>query len=84
MPKNIEEIVEKVEAAYWNYPANRANIIFVLLQGCLQEILKEKGGNHYPIPHMMKAMLERLGTLPKTLQCDPSVVQEAMDFLAAV
>jgi hypothetical protein len=33
---------------------------------------------------MMKAMLERLGTLPKTLQCDPSVVQEAMDFLAAV
>jgi hypothetical protein len=29
-------------------------------------------------------MLERLGTLPKTLQCDPSVVQEAMDFLAAV
>jgi hypothetical protein len=84
MPKKIEEIVEKVEAADWNYPADRANRIFLTLQGCLQEILKEKGGHHYPIPHMKKAMLERLGTLPKTLQCDPSVVQEAMDFLAAV
>ena len=83
MPKNIDEIVEKVESAYWNFPAGRSNRVFLTLQGCLREILKEKGGQHYPVPHMKKAMLERLGELPKTLPCDADIVQEAIDFLAA-
>ena len=84
MPKTIDEIVNKVQAAYWNFPVGRSNRVFLTLQGCLREILKEKGGQHYPVPHMKKAMLERLGTLPKTLSCDPTIVQEAIDFLASV
>jgi len=76
--------VNKVQAAYWNFPVGRSNRVFLTLQGCLREILKEKGGQHYPVPHMKKAMLERLGTLPKTLSCDPTIVQEAIDFLASV
>ncbi|CAL5044632.1 unnamed protein product [Urochloa decumbens] len=75
MPKTIDEIVQKVETAYR---------VFLTLQGCLREILKEKGGQHYAVPHMKKAVLERLGTLPKTLPCDPAIVQEALDFLASV
>ena len=62
MPKTIDEIVNKVQAAYWNFPVGRSNRVFLTLQGCLREILKEKGGQHYPVPHMKKAMLERLGT----------------------
>ena len=81
--KKIDEIVEKVESAYWNFPAGRSNRVFLTLQGCLREILKEKGGQHYLVPHMKKAMLERLGELPKTLPCDAAIVQEAIDFLAA-
>ena len=84
MPKTIDEIVNKVQAAYWNFPVGWSNRVFLTLQGCLREILKEKGGQHYPVPHMKKAMLERLGTLPKTLSCDPTIVQEAIDFLASV
>jgi len=44
MPKTLDEIVQKVEQAYWNYPDGRANRIFLTLQGCLREIMKEKGG----------------------------------------
>jgi len=84
MPKTIDEIVNKVQAAYWNFPVGRSNRVFLTLQGGLREILKENGGQHYPVPHMKKAMLERLGTLPKTLSCDPTIVQEAIDFLASV
>ncbi|KAG2634225.1 hypothetical protein PVAP13_2NG155506 [Panicum virgatum] len=84
MPKTIDEIVQKVEAAYWNFPVGRSNRVFLTLQGCLREILKEKGGQHYPVPHMKKATLERLGILPKTLSCDPTIVQEAIEFLASV
>ena len=79
--KNIDEIVQKVEQPY---PFGRANRVFLTLQGCLREIMKEKGGQHYLVPHMKKAVLERLGTLPNTLPCDAAIVQEAIDFHTGV
>jgi hypothetical protein len=81
MPKNIDDIVKKVEAAYNIYPVGRSNRVWLTHQACLREILKQKGGQHYPVPHM-KAVLERLGELPVTLPCDPAIVQEAIEFLA--
>lgn len=81
MPQKLDEIVSKVENAYRNFPAGRSNRVFLTLQGCLREIMKEKGGQHYLVPHMKKGVFERLGQLPTTLSCDPAIVQEAMEFL---
>ena len=33
----------------------------------MNETLKNKGGNHYKLPHMNKDKMEREGTLPKVL-----------------
>lgn len=81
MPKNIDDIVQKVEQAYQNYPPGFINRVFLTYQSCLQEIMRQKGGQHYPIPHMSKARMERLGGLPTTLPCSVGIVQEALEFL---
>jgi hypothetical protein len=53
-PKNIEKIVEKVDKAFCEYPANRSNRIFLTQQSCMIEIMKQNGGQYYNIPHMKK------------------------------
>lgn len=42
------------------------------------EILKVRGGNNYNIPHIRKEMLERQGWLPIQLNCDTTLVNEAI------
>ena len=81
MPKDIDDIVLKVEQAYQHYPAGLTNRVFLTYQSCMEKILREKGGQHYEPHHMKKGVLERLGQLPKTLPCDPAIVQEAIAFL---
>ncbi|KAE8818063.1 transposase [Hordeum vulgare] len=61
---SIDDIVIKVEQAFDEYPAERSNRIFLTLQSCMVEVLKQLGGNRYKVPHMRKAVKERLGTSP--------------------
>jgi len=68
-PNNIDGIVAKVNQAYQEYPVQRANRIFLTQQGCMMEIMKHNGGQHYNIPHMKKKTLELQGCLPTTLSC---------------
>ena len=42
------------------------------------------GGNHYKVPHMRKAVLERLGTLPVALECAANIVRDAIEFLPEI
>jgi hypothetical protein len=72
---NIDELISAVNDAYWVYPANRINRIFLTLQSCLIETMKLNGGNNYSIPHMRKGHLERQGTLPTTLLVDLNLVK---------
>ena len=58
-PNNIKQIVLKVNEAYQNYPVDRSNQIFLTQQGCMMEIMKHNGSQHYNIPHMKKKILER-------------------------
>jgi len=82
-PDSIDDIVTKVsKGAYDDYPPDRANRVFLTLQSCLREILRDKGGQHYKIPHMRKATLERLGVLPRTLSFDQEILQQAIDSLS--
>ncbi|KAE8803060.1 hypothetical protein D1007_21081 [Hordeum vulgare] len=81
---SIDDIVIKVEQAFEEYPAERSNMIFLTLQSCMVEVLKKLGGNRYKVPHMRKAVKERLGNLPITLQCATSIVKDAIESLPDV
>jgi hypothetical protein len=78
---SVDDIVQKVHQAFQEYPAERSNRIFLTLQACMREVLIQLGGNRYKVPHMRKDVLERLGTLPVTLQCTANFVKWAIDSL---
>ncbi|KAM0860771.1 hypothetical protein ACQ4PT_046328 [Festuca glaucescens] len=80
-PGSIDDIVLKVQQAFVEYPPERSNRIFLSLQACMCEVLKQLGGNRYKVPHLRKAVLERLGTLPVALQCAASIVCDAIESL---
>ena len=80
-PNNINDIVAKVDKAYQDYPVQRANRIFLTQQGCMMEIMKHNGGQHYNIPHMKKKTLELQGRLPITLKCPLQLHNQAMQFV---
>lgn len=44
-PNNVEQIVERINKAFREYPADRSNRIFLTQQSCMLEILKHNGGN---------------------------------------
>ena len=71
----------KVQQAFDEYPAERSNRIFLTLQSCMIEVLKQSGGNRYKVPHMQKAVRERLGDLPVALQCAANIVNDAIESL---
>ena len=70
-----------MQQAFEEYPLERSNRIFLILQACMQEVLKQLGGNSYKVPHMRKAVLERLGALPVALDCAASIIRDAIEFL---
>jgi len=80
-PNNINGIVKTVDEAYQNYPVDRSNQIFLTQQGCMMEIMKHNGGQHYNIPHMKKKTLELQGRLPITLKCPLQLHNQAMQFV---
>ncbi|KAI5381831.1 hypothetical protein KIW84_UN0398 [Lathyrus oleraceus] len=75
-PKTIDELISAVVKSFENFPSIKSNRIFVSLQLCMIEIMKEKGSNKYKIPHVNKERLERVGQLPIQIKCDPILVQE--------
>ena len=80
-PNNIDQIVAKVEKAFREYPVDRANRIF-LTQGCMMEIMKHNGGQHYyDIPLMKKKHLEMQGALPFSLKCPMDLYNQVVQFL---
>ncbi|XP_057453214.1 uncharacterized protein LOC130745087 [Lotus japonicus] len=79
--KTVDELIEVVEDAYENFDCKSSNKIFLTLQTCMVEIMKEKGSNRYKIPHMKKDVLLAQGKLPTQLECDPDLVHEVHEYL---
>jgi hypothetical protein len=71
-PRNALELIDCVEKAYVGYPANKINHLWLSLQLCMNQIIEHDGCNHYKIPHINKAKLEREGRLPASIQVTPS------------
>lgn len=80
-PKDLKDIVDKVEKSLAEYPHQKLNRIFLSHQACMREILRHKGSTHYDVPHMKKAVLERQGKLPVRLTISPEIVITAEEFM---
>ncbi|XP_010236788.1 uncharacterized protein LOC100838703 [Brachypodium distachyon] len=80
-PRSVDDIIAKVEQAWAEYPVKRSNHVFLTHQKCMQEIMRIKGGHHYKIPHMKKESLERNGGIPVMITCDPTIVNEAREYV---
>ena len=65
--ENTAVLIARVLLCFQQYQAEKLNRVFITLQSCFNEIITTDGGNHYKIPHMNKAALERLGQMPVSL-----------------
>jgi len=73
-PRNAVELIEMATQACKDYPVNKINRIWLTCQGCMNEIIKIKGHNAHPTPHMGKEKLERANRLPLVLEvCEEGV-----------
>jgi hypothetical protein len=79
--RTMDELIQNVVNEYQNYNPIILNRVFLTLQGCMIEVMKDNGGNKYKIPHMNKERLEALGILPRALSCDRQLVERVMELL---
>jgi hypothetical protein len=77
----LDNLIANVEREFTNYDPGTLNRVFLTLQGCFIEVMKDGGGNRYKIPHMDKDRLEALGMLPKSLSCDRQLYENVMASL---
>ncbi|KAL7125602.1 hypothetical protein ABFS83_14G127700 [Erythranthe nasuta] len=80
--KTVDELLAVVQRSFQAFPSTKSNRILITLQSCMIEIMKVKGSNKYKIPHIKKAMMERVGQLPTHLKCDSELVQEVFNYLS--
>jgi phosphoribosyl-AMP cyclohydrolase len=80
-PSSVDDLVKAVERSFESYSTVKSNHIFLSLQLCMMEIMKTRGCNKYPIPHIQKRSLERRGLLPITFKCDATLVQDVLEYL---
>ncbi|XP_050217419.1 uncharacterized protein LOC126668255 [Mercurialis annua] len=78
-PTTIDEFVTVVENAFNELTSENLNSVFLTLQSCMIEVIKLKGGINYSIPHMSKERLRRAGQLPECIECDPIIVNQAIE-----
>lgn len=79
--KGVDDLVNNVYSSFEELSPHTLNNVFLSLQGCLSEIMKVHGGNGYKLPHMKKARLSRLDSLPITLEVEEELVKEALEYL---
>ncbi|PNX75296.1 mariner transposase [Trifolium pratense] len=80
-PNSIDELVKAVEHSFEIFSPWKSNRIFLSLQMCMIEIMKNRGSNKFKTPHLKKESLERRGQLPTRLKCDAALVQDVLKYL---
>jgi hypothetical protein len=79
--RNLDDLIENVQKEFDNYDPTTLNRVFLILQGCMIEVMKHGGGNRYKIPHIDKDRLEALGMQPKSLSCDRQLYEDVITSL---
>ncbi|OWZ06093.1 hypothetical protein PHMEG_00021705 [Phytophthora megakarya] len=63
----IDNLITAVKDAFETVSAEQLDIMFLTLQSCMLCILREKGGNGYPLPHIGKEKLRKKDMLLRVL-----------------
>ena len=79
--RTIDDIVQNTLKEYEDYDTELMDNVFLTLQGCFIEVMKDGGGNGYKIPHLSKDHLERFSMLPRSLNCDMDLYLSALQLL---
>jgi hypothetical protein len=79
--RNLDDLIQNVTNEFDNYDPDTLNRVFLTLQGCMIEVMKDGGGNRYEIPHMDKDRLEVLGMLPRSLSVDRQLYEDVVASL---
>ncbi|KAM3328206.1 hypothetical protein P3S68_032898 [Capsicum galapagoense] len=79
--KNVDELVEAVERCFDEMKSKQLNHVFLTLQSCMIEVMKDSGGNNYKVPHLNKNGLESEENLPLQLHCDIDIVNNDLALL---
>jgi hypothetical protein len=80
--RNLDELIENVQMEFRDYNPKLLRNVFLTLQGCMVEVIKDSGGNKYKVPHMSKDKLETSqGILPTSLSCERQLYENVMEIL---
>jgi hypothetical protein len=79
--RNLDDLITNVQHEFDNYDPDTLNRVFLTLQWCLIEVIKDGGGNIYKIPRIDKDRLEALGMLSRSLGCDRKLCEDVMASL---
>ncbi|CAN6372171.1 unnamed protein product [Urochloa humidicola] len=79
--RNLDELIANVQKEYDDYDPKLIRNVFLTLQGCMIEVMKDGGGNKYKVPHMSKDKLEAQGILPNRLSCERELYENVMQIL---
>ena len=70
----MDDLIASVNKAFEFMPYVALLKVFLSLQMCMIETLKNEGGNFYKLPHMGKDKMIAKGTLPSALHIDIHLV----------
>ena len=73
-PTNIQELVQGVEEEFENYDPDKLHRSFITLEAVMFEVMKDKGGNQYKLPHLHKDRFQNAGMEITGVYCDSQVV----------
>ena len=74
-------MVEGVEEQFENYEVQKLFRSFVTLQVVMIEVMKNKGGNEYTLPHLHKDRHQNEGRPAIFLSCDARLVAETKTLI---
>ncbi|XP_057809045.1 uncharacterized protein LOC131023517 [Salvia miltiorrhiza] len=78
---NVDQLIKAVEESYAQLSPHTLNKVFLSLQACMVEIMKQRGHNAYKIPHLKKDALMRANELPTDLGVPLELVEECFSYM---
>ena len=70
-----------MNATFKSLQPNALKFVWITLQACKVEVIKNLGGIDYHIPHMNKSKLAREGRLPHCLRVRKEIIYEALRYM---
>ncbi|XP_027109397.1 uncharacterized protein [Coffea arabica] len=82
-PSSIDELIFAVEKSFDELSSESLNNVFLTLQLCMLEVMKNFGGNNYKVPHIRKQRLIKDGNIPLQIGCDKELIDKIIHYLQA-